>query len=31
MHTFKSYFHGDVRNVETMEEASMELDLISQN
>jgi hypothetical protein len=31
MHTFKSYFHGDVRNVETMDEASMELDLISQN
>jgi hypothetical protein len=27
---FKSYLHGDVRNVETMDEASMELDLISQ-
>ncbi len=31
MHTFKSYFHGDVTNVETMDEASMELDHISQN
>jgi hypothetical protein len=30
MDMFKSYLHGDVRNVETMDEASMELDLISQ-
>jgi len=29
MHTFKSYLHGDVTNVETMDEAWMELDIYS--